>query len=182
MTTPPTCVTWYGDWDTPKTNTRELVIGTKHGIASFKIVTTGRRSDFFSGFDPIWRDGVDIFLGSGDQEFREHRYVTAQQKAAKKWAGSSSQLRPRSINDIQNSENVAVRQFWAELSSELEHTVEDNFRKHFQMVSGTIPGVSSAPRAAAKAAEAATGRANLRAVQEAHNLTRQAEDPSWGMF
>lgn len=182
------CVVWAGEWETEKTRTYEMAIGTKHGIMSLKVVEhRGRRTvDVFSGFDPIHNGTVagdtmeygietDLPLAS-IPEFWEHRYIESISKSATKWGGQHKQCDPCDLSD-------ALRHMSPHyLDKADEFVCAGGGMTHWKMLHGQIPGESSSPRNAAKSVE----RQQLKAARQASAQSQFdkciAEDELFGIF
>lgn len=184
------CAAWSGDWLTEKTRTSELVIGTKYGVASFRVVESrnGKKIDVYSGFDPIetredlgpagdtmpYDPGTDL-PHLANAEFWENRYASGVKKASEKWVGNYQG--PDSMDVA-----AAVHTFVEGPLLANALSADPRIKSHFQMVSGDLARVSSAPkRSAAAAAKAAANQVKL-ATKEVEFKERVLVDDLWGIF
>lgn len=190
------CVVWRGQWNTTKTSTFEMAIGTKHGIMSIRAIENrGRRQiDVFTGFDPIRRD-IDEFGNvsdgliysestelplSTDHEFWEHRYIGSIEKSAKKWQGGHRQDDPCDLDEALDKIDDAF------MYPVQEYVLAGAGKTHWEMLWGTIPGVSSSPRDSAKAGDQIAAKQQLKVAREVAAQSeferRAAEDALFGIF
>jgi hypothetical protein len=188
-------VVWRGNWETTKTETSEIAIGTKFGIMSIRVVESanGHKVDIYTGFDPISRepdeDG-DIAMSmsyDGDtglpdketSEFWSHRYPVAIAKAAAKWGG---------LYKLEAQGDLTIEQAidWlpAEVSEQVREFVHVDAKalSHWRMLLGVEQGVSSAPTASQAAAQKRVVRSEALITKAIHLEERYAADTSFGSF
>lgn len=148
------CIAWVGLWDTAKTTTFELTVGTKHGIISLKemITNNGHASKVYSGFDECsWENDGELPV-FGDLRFWEHRYIASVQRGAVKNAGWFEQIDPCEIGHMFARTNLTRPGLEKHIDA-IEHGIstQHGINTHWQMLKGSLAGQSSSPKAAGRA-------------------------------
>lgn len=169
----------FATWLTGKTETSELLVMGRYGIASFKVVSSanGKKVQVFSGFDVatwVWSD----VGGSSNLALWEHRYVEAQEKAATKWGSK--------VNDIPYGEVIAVLdKLDPELQRALRNAIahDPKVKSHWHMICGTQTPVASSGKA--KATDVKSSAPEPRTSKPTADQIfreRMAADEGWGVF
>jgi hypothetical protein len=165
-------------WLTGKTETSELLIMGRHGIVSFKVVRSGngKKVQVFSGFDVrTWTWGTGpTGEGTMDLALWEHKYIEAQEKAAKKWGSK--------VHDIPYGD---ISSMLTGLDADIGEAIRDAIRSdekvssHWSMINGLIPPVASGK---SKGDHPATPPETPKRSAEQAFRERAAADEEWGMF
>jgi hypothetical protein len=198
---------WVNSYDTPKTDTTEIVFGTQYGMQSLKIMQQkrGGKTSIYSGFrKPDWQDldKIPTAASHGDEDsnrFWRHDYVV-------KMGGNVATMVQGEIELGIDTEDwkafFASGRFPRDVGYELIGSIilatDSQEAAHWSMITGLVAPQDTAQEKTIKAAEAKKAKAAADAVklkietdmlENARRLAAVeatkvhiARDDSWGVF
>lgn len=157
---------------TEKTDTTDIVLASRYGVLSVKIVRTGngKKVSYYTGFD------ASVTVESDNLD--SHRYLTNLRNAAKKWnAEETIRIGGADINS-ENLFDTIAQNGNADVAEAFKKAVREDSkaRRHLAMILGDVPAETSSNKSAP------APKAEPEVPKRSHHEELLAIDEGYGIF